>query len=332
MKKIRILALATSLSILSMAHAVEVTTAPVGFIKFSIPGGTVATPSLSYISAPMYSNPIDVGAVSSVGASTISNTNATWAASVTNCSVHMVSGPAAGQYFPIVSSTPTQLTLDTSSSKGAVNLTALISAGNRYEVYPTWTFGSLFGTTGTTVPFLGASTPANADNILVQRGGAWVTYYWSGGNWRSTATGLANKNTDPIYKDDGIVIKRRSGATTVTVAGVVSTVAQQTEIPGNTTSAVANRNPIDTTVSALGLHNLPNWKKGNTASVSDKLLVINSSGAWVTYYHSGANWRSTVTGLTPKDTDVIPAGAGLYIDRTGTDTSSVGTFWTQTAP
>lgn len=328
MKKNVILALlVVGLSRISVA---DYATAPVGFIKFTIPAGSASTPSLSLISAPMYSNPVDVGAVTSVGASTLSNSSANWSA-FTSCSIHMITGSAMGQYFPITSNTSTQLTLDTLASKGNVDLTSLIAVGDKYEIYPNWTLASLFGSTAGSVQFLSGNTATKADNILVQRNGVLITYFWDGNKWRST--GLTNRNNDPIYKDDGILISHRgTSAITLTIAGLVSTVPQQTEIPGGVCSLIANRHALDTTVAGLGFDNLPNWKNGNKASAADKFLVLNSSGVFVTYFFNGTKWLSNAGGLTDKGADVIPAGAGIYVDRSGTDTSSVAAWWTQNSP
>jgi uncharacterized protein (TIGR02597 family) len=301
-----------SLSIVASLSATEVVSAPVGFLQLTFPASTASTLSL-----PLQKNPVAVGPITSVGTTTLSSANASWISGQFSAAsnpyfVKIVSGAAAGRYFLITANTANQLTVE---PRGTA-LSATIVAGDRYQIIPARTLGLLFGTS--TVPFLTNTDPTLADNIKLWSGSAWEIYYHNGTSWLRKGN-TAIKNDVVIYPDEGIVVVRR-GTTPLTLAfaGEASVIAERTEVIGPATTFAANRYPVNTTLSNLGLLNLPNWLSGATASDADR-VQIRQGGSWITYWYTGTQWKRGGTSAVQDNTS-IAAGAGYLILRRSSST------------
>jgi uncharacterized protein (TIGR02597 family) len=302
-----------SLAIAGTLSAAEVVSAPVGFLQVTFPASQTSS-----LSIPLQKNPIAVGPVTAVGTATLTDSNAAWtsgqfSAAIKPYFVKLVSGTSAGRYFLITANTANQITVDPRGE----TLSSIIAVGNRYQIIQARTLGQMFGTTS--VPFLTNTDPTLADNLKLWSGSAWETYYHNGTTWmRKGKTGSYNDVV--IYPDEGVqVVRRGTTPLTLAIAGEASMLAEKTEVMGPATTSAANRYPVNVSLKNLGLLALPNWMTGTTASEADR-VQINEGGSWVTYWHTGTNWKKGGSSLS-QDNAPIPAGAGYLILRRS---SSVG--------
>jgi hypothetical protein len=311
---------------LSRAQTV-ISSAPEGFMNFTIPSGSVTTPSVFMFSLPLTAAPPTnlagqtAGAITSVAAGTITNTSAGWAAgalsqAATPYFIRITSGTAVGRTLAIstaVANTGTMVTVDNQGTP----LTGLgIVAGDTYEIFPADTLFSLFGSS-----VLGGTSTADADVVRLHNGSGWVEYYYNtaASQWRVNSIG-ASQNNVVIRPDSGIIFYRR-GATPLllTLTGRVPTTDLQTVV-NEVGSTFIGGFPIDTTFVQSDFRTMPTWVN-NTGSVAtaDKVNVF-LAGSWNSYnYHQAASqWRNGSIPVS-QNAVTIPAGTPFIVDSpTGT--------------
>ena len=100
-----ILATAAVASLTSAALAQGIPTTPVGFMTYTIAGGSPDTPSYTAISLPLHEIPVYSGVVSAVSDNTISVSSTTWisgayASTLSPYLVRIRSGAQAGRVLP----------------------------------------------------------------------------------------------------------------------------------------------------------------------------------------------------------------------------------------
>lgn len=290
-----------------------VATDPVGFTTVTVPAAASATsPSRAVISNPLQSAPVQVGVLSSVTASTLSDSTANWAAGQFSSSPYLVkitSGTNTGRFFLITANSSNQLTVATLGA----DLTQIASAGDRYRVFAAQTLGSLFGSTS--VSFKTNDAASQADNVLVWNGTSWDTYYNDSTGWYKVGD-FAEQSSTIIYPDEGMfVVRRDTTPLTLTFLGNVPTTAESSYIPGNGNTLVSQRFPVDVTLGSLNIQQLPGWVSGEAASSVDNVLLWNGS-AWDTYYYdnTGPNWAK-VGSFAAQDSAVIPQGSAFLVHR-----------------
>ena len=305
-------------------------TVPVGFTQTVVtPAIDANTPSSQVLSVPFYNAAVYAAAVSTVDTSTqFSNSSATWttnqfAQSGSPYLVHFQSGNSVGRYFLIQSNTATQVTV---YNRG-YDLTSLIAAADTFEIVPANTLGSLFGTTS--VPFQTGATADVADDIYLWNGSGFSVYYHNGTNWKLSGS-LSNQNPTIVYPDEGVFLVRRStSALSLTFVGTVPSTTERSDVPGAGSTFVSNRFPTDTTLSAVGFQNLPNWLSGATANNADNVYIWNGT-SWVVYYYNGTNWKASGI-LSTQDTKSIPTGSAVFVVRQSSASGSSSTL-PQTLP
>jgi uncharacterized protein (TIGR02597 family) len=303
--------------------AAEVVSAPVGFLRITIPASKTSS-----LSVPLQKNPIAVGPITARSTSTLTDSNASWTSGQFSSSanpyfVKLVTGTAAGRYYLITANTANQLTVDTRGG----SLSGIVAVGSRYQIIAAPTLGSLFGTS--TVPFLMNASKSSADYLQVWNGSAWISYWHTGTNWRMAGT-TANQNNTILYPDEAILVTRRATTPlTIALKGEASMIAEQTEMVGPGNTFAANRYPVDVKLKDLGLLALPNWIKDSSSSIADR-VQIREGGAWVTYWHTGTQWRKSGTTASQDNAPVV-GGAGYLILRKSSSVS-VSAFATQTPP
>lgn len=303
--------------------AAQVVSEPVGFLRINIPPSTLSTFSL-----PMQKNSVDVGSFTAVGTSTLTDSKSSWVNGQFSTTsnpylIKILTGAAIGRNYLIAGNTVNQLTVDT---KGA-SLTGLVAVGDRYQIFAARTLGNTFGTTD--VPFQKNSDPALADNLRLWNGKSWENYYHNGVSWLRTGS-TSNQNDVIIYPDEGVQMSRRGNTPlTLTMAGEVSVISEQTQCVGPAMTFAANRYPVDVTLVSLGLKLLPNWTSGASTTTAD-YVQLRLKGGWVKYWHTGTSWVKSGSTVS-QDNAIIPQGAAYYVYR---KSSSVGLndFATQAAP
>jgi uncharacterized protein (TIGR02597 family) len=321
--KNKLLSLGLSLLVVNSVSAAQVISEPVGFLRVNIPPSTLST-----FSFPLQKNPVDVGTVTAVGTSTLTDSKSVWVSGQlsTTTKPHLIkilTGSAAGRVYLITANTTNQLTVD---AKGG-NLASSIAVGARYQIFPARTLGNTFGTT--TVPFQKSSSTTTADTLQLWNGTAWDSYYHNGTNWLKSGS-TVNQNNAIIYPDEAVQISRRgTTALTLTMAGEVSVISEQTQCIAPGMTFAANRYPVNATLSSLGLKLLPNWISGSSTTTADYVRV-RIGGGWATYWHNGTSWVKSGSTVS-QNSAVIPEGGGYYVHR---KSSSVGVnnFATQTKP
>ncbi len=312
--------LLAGLEISSLAQT-AVTTVPVGFIRVPVAAAVdAANPSLTAVSVPFYGSALYAGAVTGLSGSQVIVVNgANWTAGQfvsppTFCRIK--SGAGTGGFFPVTANTATQLTLNT----GNVSLVGVsptgsnqvqVLAGDKIEIVPANTLGGLFGTA--TVPFQTGANAAAADNVLLFNGTSWSVFYHNGTVWQSPIA--AGDQSGVVVPPDGamFVVRRATAPLSVYVAGTVPDSPEVLVLPAALSRFVGNRFPADTTLSGLGIHSNPNWKKGASAAQSDNLLVWNGV-TWESFFHNGTQWRRAGSFLN-FNSHPIPVGAGFFAVR-----------------
>ena len=339
------------LSCVGLASAQTVTTNPVGFVSTNIGAGHSAA-----LSFPLDNIAAFQGAASAVTATTIQTTNAGWTASGAAGSanpgsfgpfasnpfvVRMITGNLKGRHFKIASNTTDTLTIT-----GTPNLTGA-AAGDQYEICKVNTLGSVFGTTSANLVQFGpnASTDklktdpnANtADNVLINVGTGWLTFWNTGSQWQRVSGGTGSANNTALMPEQGILFVRHSSSAlpAFTNTGAVPfTDVLVTDLPAGKSTLLANRFPIDmklTTVASpaapgLDLDQQAGWTKNADPNQADNVL-INVGTGWLTFWHTGTQWQR-VSGGTGAQNPTIKAGTAILIVRR----AGSNIVYTQTRP
>lgn len=293
--------------------AQSVTTVPVGFQSITIPAASGSTPSRTLIGISLQPTPVDTGLITSATNSTLTNSSANWTTNYASSPylVKVMTGAGVGRFFLITSNTTSQLTVATQG----VDLGTVVSPGDRYQISPANTLGSLFGTT--TVQFQTGDSASTADNVLIWNGTTFATYYNDTTGWQVGGS-FSSQNNTIIYPDEGFfVVHRNASPITVTFTGIIPSTAERTLIPGSGGDLVAQRFPTDTTLGSLNLNSLTGWVSSDSASTSDNVLLWNgTTSTWDTYYYdnTGPNWAKGGS-FSAQDSTAIPAGSAFFIRR-----------------
>jgi len=315
------------------------TTTPVGFVTIAIAGGgTPSAPAYTFTTLGLV-NPIafqSTTTTSTAGTATITDTAATWANNTYNSTtadappthfVEILSGPAAGSMYDIVTTNGTGQSLTVSPA-----LAAGVTAGVSYAIRPHWTIASVFGPTVNTAGGLtGATTSGNADQIQLWRNGGFATYYYSTGGLAGTGWrqfGVAGDATNTvIYPDDGMIIAfTHATGVNLVINGAVKT--GQTSVPVLTGySLLGNVYAAGMTLTSSGLYTDATGdtgvKPGNGSSTGDQILVWNPATAgYRTFFYGsgglfGTGWKEFGVSGDASGT-ALPVGSALFINRAGT--------------
>ena len=305
----------------STSHAQPLSQAA-GFLRCTVAAANGSKPTETVLSFPLHDAPVfsgNVGSVDAADALTVAGAAFTEGQFTAVPTVaHFVNGNNTGRWFLITSNTPSQITLD---NRGFV-LTGQINAGDTLEIYPAHTLGSLFGTSS--VLLQSGSNAGTADNVSLWDGTRFVPYYFNGLNWTDATN--ANCNDVVVPPDTGIVIKRRGiRPVTLTFSGMVPDTSERSDVEGPGSVLLANRFPLPTTLSALGVPSLPDWRSRDKAKKSDEVRVF-KKGEWVPYYFDGKNWHAADKPGKVADARVIDEAGAVFIVRKSKADSTSGTL------
>ena len=283
-----------------------------GFLRCTLKAAAhPSTPTDTVLSFPLHDAPVFSGSIGSVdGVNTFSVTAANWTDGQFTASpylVHLVNGGNTGCWFLITANTLAQLTLDTRD----FSLVGLVNAGDELEIYPAHTLGSLFGTSA--VALQSGRTMKTADNVSVWDGAQFVRYYFDGQQWTDN-TG-ANRNNTVIPPDTGVLVQRRAAQpVTLVFSGLVPDTSERSDVAGPGSLLLANRFPLPTTLGALGLSDLPNWRHRDRAKKADEVMLW-KKGVWTSYFYDGKNWHASDKPDKIADGKAIPAGGAVFVVR-----------------
>jgi uncharacterized protein (TIGR02597 family) len=304
----------------SALSAQDVSTAPVGYVTVTVSGGSVASPASTFFSLPLTSSSEDTGSLTALSSSTLTNTSASWEsgdfAGAAPYFVEITSGDASGSIFKITANDSDTLTLDTLG----LDLTALVSVGATYRVFPGDTLRSVLGDDTNNVTG-GASPNDDVDVVYILSGTTWNAYYYntSAGNWRKGAVPVSQDNL--ALAPHSAIIYSRVGADDIeyVFTGSVPMESYQPVISATGFTSIASYFPVDQTLGSLGLHNLSWWRSvgdpGVTIADADTVYLY-SAGFWNAYHYNATagHWRK---GAVPVDQSsaVISVGDGVLISR-----------------
>ncbi|WP_395749803.1 TIGR02597 family protein [Prosthecobacter sp.] len=313
----------------SFAQA-QVTTDPVGFVTLTVAGnGGSGQPAYTFTSIGMTNAVAYQSTTTSPGGSTtLTDANSTWADNAYNGAsgqitsyVEITSGAAAGTTYDITATTAGTHALTLSQP-----LSAGVAAGDSYKIRPHWTLASVFGATNQAG--LSGGTSSTADTIQVFNNGGFVVYYYQtsgfgGTGWRQSGAPFVDASSTVLYPDEGILIARQqSSSVNITISGAVKT--GQTSLPvssGYTFLGNAYAAAMTLASSNLYTGDANTGLAGGTSSTADQVMFWNGTGYNVYYYQTsgfgGTGWRLSGAPFTDASTTSIPAGAALFVKRTG---------------
>jgi len=339
--------LRSSLIVASLAFALPAasnaqttaTTDPVGFVTVGITPGTGTAKKTTLFSIPLQESETITGQVAGtitgVTSNTIVNTNAGWSPTAlsvpaTPYIIEITSGSAQGRIFLIASSAATggavsgtANTADTvtisSVDSAQVNLTNIgVAVGNQYKIYACDTVSSFFGTPAST-GILGGTALTNADSFISVVNGVASTYYFNtaSNRWTKNAFGNPDGSNVPLPPYYGITFSRLPTNTlSFVVTGQVPVIQRQTAIKNSGTVLLSQFWPTATTLSNVGLQNIPGWVASTNVATADT-VILTAAGVASTYFYNGTNWKKNAFGTPTSDTNIVDIGTTLQITKKG---------------
>ena len=306
-------------------------TVPVGYVTLTAAAGTGTAKKTSLLSLPLYGTMEGDGAMKGeltyVSANALTNADADWtpgqlSQAATPCLIKITSGVATGRTFLISTTTPNTantVTIDANDvAQGALN-TLGIAVGDSYELLPCDTLSSLFGTPETRGVLGGANINA-ADNIAITTNGRTDKFFYNStlNRWVKSFPGNPDATNQPLRPDAGVGYARL--ATTnleLFLTGRVATTARTAPVKNSGVTILSQNWPTDVSLAHLKIHEIPTWTAATVINAADWVeLYIN--GAIHSYWFDGTNWREDAPGSPVADSQIIPAGTAVILNKRGT--------------
>lgn len=202
-----------------------------------------------------------------------------------------------------------------------------LAVGDEFVLLPTWSLGTLFGTTAANLSglFAGASS-ASADVIsFIDSAGTVQKRFFTtvgGARWVDTlAPTGASKNDEALDNNKGLFVTRPISKATglVYLEGVLRKGRQRIDIVvGN--NIYFHTNPRALTLATSGLYtgsSATGVAKGATTASADTVTVIDTAGVSTVYFvrTSDSTWRTAPGDATDRGTTPIAAGSAVLINR-----------------
>ncbi|AHF93341.1 hypothetical protein OPIT5_27110 [Opitutaceae bacterium TAV5] len=311
----------------------------VGYLPAVIRAGTGTTKTWTVLSLPLTITPGTqiTGRITALTANTLTDAGADWSAGAWSTPaapwfIRITSGASAGRSFLVSTTTPSTATTLTLDESGTADLTTLSIAtgeeGDTFGILAAETLSTLFPA-GSGV--LGGSDVDNSDVLQIIRSGISITFYYDAlaGHWIEAASGA--DASDTVIPPDSALLYGRLANTPInlTLAGAVQGDDRRAGVKSSGLTLLSNAWPVPVTLAESGIQNLPGWVSASSPSSADQVQIL-ASGVWKKYFHDGTRWRQATLGNPVKDTEIIPAAAGVLINRTGSTAGSV--IFHQTAP
>ncbi len=290
---------------LSPSFAQTATTAPVGYRTETLKAGVFNLIGTNLDNAVGAAGTIDAKA----GTTLTDNEGAFTTAFTAGAQLilKITSGTNAGIVQDVTAFTATTVTT-------AQDISALVTAGDKYELRVVQTVASLFGAANEAG--LLAGTASSADVIWVPNGdGNYTRIFRSSGGipgvgWRAIGGGSTDRANFPIAFVDAFFVERK-GATDLNVVfvGHVQTTATKT-------SVINGFNPVSRVIPVgvkLGQSGLETQLQQGTASSADLIWNPDGTGSYTRYFYStggipGVGWRSVGGGSTDRQNDELKSG------------------------
>jgi hypothetical protein len=332
---LRFIPLLLSLAVLDAPAQTVVQGEPFGFVKISIAAGTGTTKRTTLLSLPLLDEANitgkATGRITGVTSNTITASGAGWTAGqlsapATPFLLEITSGNAQGRMLLLsstVANTADTVTINPQESQRVGDLRNLgivagAQNGNTYRIRPVDTLSSFFGTPGTTL-IEGGTSPRTADTVTIVMNGAASNYFYSTSLGRWTRVGLDNSDAShiPLLPYAGLQYGRLPNTPLqFMVTGKVPSGQRQVAIRGSGTTILSPFWPVTQTVAGLALQSTPGWTSAASPSAADTFL-LSSGGSVNTFFHDGVNWRRVGLGNPIANTNPVPLGSALLINRRG---------------
>jgi uncharacterized protein (TIGR02597 family) len=322
------IALAASIALLAAPAFAQTTatTDPVGFITLNVTAGSVGSPAYAHLGLGLTRSVSYQGsAETSTGAqTTIVDNEAVWVDNQFNGAagafyVEITSGPGAGTTYDIAGTAGATKTLTL-----AQPLAASIVNGASFKVRQHWTIGSVFGPLNESG--LQGGALATADQILIWNGTGFDTYYYKtvglgGTGWRSSTSTSIDKQSQIIYPEDGLVLKRipQTQVDIVLMGAVKTGVSSYPVVLGYNYLANVCAAPMTLASSGLFTSDPNTGVVGGALGTADQVLIWNGTG-YSTYYYKtvglgGTGWRSSSSTSADASSVSIPVGSTVVVNR-----------------
>jgi len=310
---------------------------PFGYVKINITAGTGTSKKTSLVSIPLLEEAAitgkATGRITGVTTTTISASGAGWTAgqlstAATPHLIEITSGAAKGRMLLIsttAANTSDTVTIAAEEATRVGDLTNLgITAGaqdgDTYRIRPVDTLSSFFGTPESTL-VQGGTSANNADTITIVSNGSSQNYFYntaaSPPRWSRVALGSPDASHTPIPPYAGVQYARIANTPLeFIVTGKVPSGKREVSIKNSGTTVLAPFWPVNQTLAQLAIQNTPNWGSGASAGTADT-LALSSGGSVTTFFFDGTNWKRVALGSPLANTNVVPVGASILINKKG---------------
>ena len=310
---------------------------PFGYVKINITAGTGTSKKTSLVSIPLLEeasiNGNATGRITGVTATTVSASGAGWTAgqlstAATPHLLEITSGTAKGRMLLIstaAANTADTVTISPEEAARVGDLTNLgivagLANGDTYRIRPVDTLSSFFGTPESTL-VQGGTAANNADTITIVSNGSSGTYFYNTAanppRWSRVALGSPDASNTPIPPYAGVQYARIANTPLeFIVTGKVPSGEREVSIKNSGTTVLAPFWPVGQTLAQLAIQNTPNWGSGASASAADT-LALSSGGSVSTFFFDGTNWKRVALGSPLANSNVVPVGASILINKKG---------------
>ena len=310
---------------------------PTGFARISIAAGTGTTKKTSLVSIPLLEDVTitgkSTGRITGVGANTITSTGAGWTAGALSTArapylLEITSGAAQGRMLLIstaTANTTDTVTIDSGEAARSGDLQNLgivtgAESGDTYRLRAVDTLGSFFGTPESTL-VRGGTSANNADTITIVSNGSSQNYFYNTAanppRWSRVALGSPDASHTPIPPYAGVQYARIANTPLeFIVTGKVPSGDREVSIKNSGVTLLAPFWPVNQTLADLGIQNTPNWTSAASAAAADT-VVLSSGGSVSTFFHDGTNWKRVALSSPTANTNVVPVGASIMINKKG---------------
>ena len=204
------------------------------------------------------------------------------------------------------------------------DLSQVAAAGQSYRIFKDWTLTSVFGASNSSGLAGGSAT--TADQVQVWNGIGYDSYYYQtlglgGVGWRRAGAPFQDEANQPLFMEQGLLIRRLASApTNLVLVGAVK--VTPTVVPVETNwNFVANPYPVEMTLTSSQLYvaDPTNGVSGGSATTADQVMLWHGSGFNTFYYQTsglgGTGWRKAGAPFVDASTNTIPGGACFIVKR-----------------
>jgi len=311
---------------------------------------TSAAASTDTLVSPAFGRaPVWAGAVASVSGSHLAvNGSPGWttdqfAPGTSTYYVRVLSGSLAGHFLSIAGNDAASVLVDAAG----LDLSTVV-AGDRLELAPYWTLGTLYPAANAGVSFIASTSSLVRQTELYVYDAAGTgtnrspsaTYYFFNGAWRKVGSPASTSFDRTVIAPDAYFIQRnKAAATKLTTVGRVQPGQVATVLEARSGGAqdnfVAVPYPLGLTLRQLGLAGTAAFTtSGSTLVRADEIYVFDASATGInrapsaTYYYYNGGWRKVGDSAANdySDSVTLAAGGGFIVRRAADETSASWAF------